>query len=352
MRRLRAILLVSCALLAGFAARAKIGNRHMIPLHADLPLRLVQSIPLDNVEGRFDHLAVDTQRQHLFAAALGNNTLEIIDLPGGKRLHSVKGLQKPSGVAFAAEFKRIFVGNGEAGTCEIVDATTFARIHSVNGLPDADNVRYDRVAKEVYVGYGDGGLAVLSASEGKRLGTIKLAGHPESFQLEKSGPFLYVNVPSAGHIAVVDRKQRAVVATWPTGQVRANFPMALDEAGHRLFVGCRQPASVLIYDTKSGKLIDSLKIGDDTDDLFWDARRARLYVSCGEGVLNVFHATTAGFEALATVPSAAGARTCIFVPDLDRLYLAVPHRGTQRAELRVYATARPNISEKPSTSRP
>jgi DNA-binding beta-propeller fold protein YncE len=298
----------------------------------------VQDIPLPGVEGRIDHLAVDLKRQHLFVAALGNDTLEVLDLRAGKHLHSIKGLQKPTGVAVVPEFNRLFAASGDGASCEIFRADTFSPVQGVKSLPDADNVRYDGTAKHVYVGYGDGGLAILDAATGKRLDDVRLAGHPESFQLEKSGTRIFINVPAAHHIAVVDRPGRAVVSTWPLDGVRSNFPMALDEANHRLFIGCRNPARLLVYDTTTGRATTSLEIGDDTDDLFYDAEQKRLYVSCGAGLINLIHQEGADrYHSIGSIPTAAGARTALFVPELKRFYLAVPHRGTQGAHIRVYA---------------
>lgn len=301
-------------------------------------LRLVQAIPLPGVEGRFDHFAIDLQRRHLFVAGLGNNTLEVLDLREGKHLHSIKGLRKPTGIAFVPEVDRVFAASGDGETCEILDGDKLSLVQSVKSLPDADNVRYDSVAKHIYVGYGDGALGIVDAVSGQRLGDVKLAGHPESFQLEKAGARIFVNVPTARQIAVVDRTKRAVVATWPLEGARSNFPMALDEVNHRLFVGCREPARVLVYDTTSSRVTATLSIAGDTDDLFYDEVRQRLYVACGAGFINVFQQQDDGHcEAIGRMATAAGARTALFVPELNRLYLAVPHRGTQTAQILAYA---------------
>jgi hypothetical protein len=124
--------------------------------------------------------------------------------------------------------------------------------------------------------------------------------------------------------------------TWPVS-AKANYPMALDEANHRLFVGCRRPAKALVYDTTSGKEITTFDIVGDTDDLFYDATRKRVYVIGGEGYVDVFQSDgTNRFSRITRVSTAAGARTGLFVPELNRLFLAVPHRGSQRAEIRVY----------------
>jgi hypothetical protein len=302
------------------------------------PLTLQQTIPLAGVEGRIDHLAVDLAGQRLFLAALGNNTLEVIDLRAGKVIHHLRDLREPQGVSYAPEVGRIFVGVGGGGSCDIFDGKSLGLLQRVAGMDDADNVRYDAGAKRIYVGYGNGALGILDATTGRRLGDVRLAAHPESFQLEKQGKRIFVNVPRARQVAVVDPDRRSVVATWPVKGAAANFPMALNEADHRLYLGCRQPPRLLVLDTGSGNEITSLAIAGDTDDLFYDAARKRLYAICGAGAIDVLQQKDADhYEALSHIPTAAGARTGLFVPDLARLYLAVPHRGQQAAEVRVYA---------------
>jgi len=292
---------------------------------------------MPDVEGRIDHLAADVQGKRLFVAALGNNSMEVLDLAAGKRITSTKGLHEPQGIAYAADLHRVFVANGGDGKCRIYDSATLKFIHIIRVGDDADNVRFDAAAKRIWVGYGSGALVEMDAATGKRLGEVPLKGHPESFQLEKSGSRIFVNVPTAGHIAVIDRQKHTVIATWPVEQARSNFPMALDEAEHRLFIGCRKPPRVLVYDTGTGRLLSATECVGDTDDLFYDAERKRLYVSGGEGFLSVFEPREDGkYASLGKIPTAAGARTGLFVPELKRFYLAVPHRGAQQAEVRAY----------------
>lgn len=304
---------------------------------ASASLQLVQTIPLNNVEGRIDHFAVDLKNQRLFMSALGNNTLEVFDLREGKRIHTIAGLSEPQGVCFVPDTNQVFVANGEGGAVKIYDASTFQLLSEVKFSDDADNLRYDSRTREVYVGYGGGALGIIDAQTGKLLGDIKLPAHPESFQLEKSGPRIFINLPNAQQIAVIDREKRAGVARWPLGGNHANFPMALDEANHRLLVACRQPPEVWVFDTQSGKVVAKVSCAGDADDLFYDAARRRAYVSGGEGFISVIEQVGAThFRATANIPTAPGARTSYFVPDLNRLYLAVPHRGSQQGELRVY----------------
>jgi DNA-binding beta-propeller fold protein YncE len=301
------------------------------------PLQLIQTIPLPDVEGRIDHMAIDLKGKRLFVVALGNNSLEILDLQAGKHIYRIRGLKEPQGVVYIPELNKIFVTNGGDGSCKIFDGDSFRLIDTVKFSDDADNIRYDPRTKHIYVGYGNGALGTIDASSGKHIGDVRLAGHPESFQLEETRPRIFVNVPTANHIAVVDRSKLAVIATWALVDARANFPMALDETNHRLFIGCRQPSKIMVYDTESGSEVTRLDIAGDIDDIFYDAAHKRIYASCGDGLLNIFQQDGAGhYTALANIPTATGARTSLLVPEQKRLYLAIPHRGDHQAEIRIY----------------
>src|SRR5215472_4889625 len=300
-------------------------------------LRQVQTIPLPNVEGRIDHMSVDVQGQRLFMAALGNNTLEVIDLRAGTRITSIKDLREPQGIFFVPKENRLFVANGDDGTCRVFDGSSYKLLQTVHFQSDADNVRYDATPNQIYVGYGEGALGVLDAASGKKVAETALPAHPESFRLEQSGPRVFVNLPNANHtIAVVDRAKRSVIATWQL-EAQANFPMALDEPDHRLLVVTRRPPLLVVLNAESGKQVASYPTVGDADDAFYDAAHKRVYVSGGEGFIDVFdqHGPD-DYKPCGRIPTASGARTSLFVPELNRLYLAVPHRGTQMAEIRVY----------------
>jgi DNA-binding beta-propeller fold protein YncE len=300
-------------------------------------LRQVQTIPLPNVEGRIDHMGVHVQTQRLFVAALGNNTVEIVDLRAGKRLTSITGLREPQGVFFVPKENRLFVANADDGTCRVFDGSSYKLLQTAHFSNDADNVRYDATQNQIYVGYGEGALGVLDPASGRKLTDITLGAHPESFRLEESGPRIFVNVPNANHtIAVVDRAKRSVIAIWQLEE-QANFPMALDEAGHRLLVVTRRPARLVVLNTESGKQVASYPTVGDADDAFYDAAHKRVYISGGEGFIEAFDQHGADdYKPSSRIPTASGARTSFFVPELNRLYLAVPHRGSQKAEIRVY----------------
>lgn len=300
-------------------------------------LKLTRSIPLPGVKGRFDHFAADAKGHRLFVAALADDTLEVVDVAAGKHLQSITGLHKPTGVVFFTASNEIGVANGDDGAFKVFDGTSCKLKRTLGSLEDADNVRLDAKSGATYVGYGSGALAVLDARTMKQTASIPLAAHPESFQLETAGGRIFVNVPDAKQVAFIDREKQAVVATWPMTKFRANFPVALDEANHRLFVGCRQPARLVVFDTSTGKSITDLAISGDTDDLFYDAKRKRLYVSCGEGFVDVVEQRGAdSYQLRARIPTRSGARTSFFSAGLDEFYLAVPQRGELVAEIRVF----------------
>src|SRR5256885_489782 len=295
------------------------------------------TISLPAVKGRIDHFGVDLKRQRLFVAALGNDTLEVVDVKSSRRERSLDGFGEPQGVLYVPEFNRIYVANGSANRVDILDGTSLARVKSVAGLDDADNVRYDSGARTVYVGYGKGALRALDAATGGSSGDIRLAGHPESFQLEARGTRIFVNVPPARHIAVVDRAKRAVVATWDVPGAQSNYPMALDERGRRLFVGARRPAVLLVYDIDSGKVVAKQPIGEDADDMFFDPKRKRLYVICGQGRIDIVRQEDPDrYSREGMVRTAPRARTGLSVPAEGRLYVAAPAIGTSPARLLAY----------------
>ena len=301
------------------------------------PLELTRVIPLPDVQGRFDHFACDVAAGRLFVAALGNNTLEVVDIERSQRTHSIAGLRKPTGVLFAAASQNIQVANGDDGTVRAYRADTFALVTQFTGLDDADNMRFDAAARQVYVGYGDGALGVVDSALSRLVASIPLPAHPESFQLETRGDRIFVNVPDAHEITVIDRVRQCVISHWPLGKFGANFPLALDEDAHRLFAGCRNPPRLVVLDTATGRIVADLAISGDTDDLFYDPPRHRLYVSCGAGFLDTIECGTHDrYRRIAQQTTRAGARTSYFAGEMDRLFLAVPKRGGLDAEIRVY----------------
>ena len=300
-------------------------------------LRLTKTIPLPGVKGRFDHFAIDAAGNRLFVAALGNNTLEVVDLAAGRRIRSLSGMSKPTGVLYLSAPDQVIVANGDDGSLKLLSGVDLRVRQNLTTLADADNVRFDPQTKLAWLGYGEGALAIIDTAAAKLVGNVKLPAHPESFQLEKSGGRIFINVPEAKQIAVIDREKRVVTDTWPMERFQANFPVALDEANGRLFVGRRQPARLVVLDAATGNSVADLAISGDIDDLFYDAKRKRLYLSCGEGFVDVVEKHDADtYLKRERIPTRAGARTSFFSADLNEFYLAVPLNGEREAEIRVF----------------
>jgi DNA-binding beta-propeller fold protein YncE len=305
------------------------------------PLVLTEAIPLPGVQGRFDHFGFDRKNQ-LFVAALGNNSVEVIDISARTRVHTITGIPNPQGVLYAPESKKLFAASSK-GKLYIYDGITFDLIKSIDFRGDVDNLRYDAANHRVYVGYGEdetGAIGTVDANTNERLTEeYKLEAHPESFQLESSSPNIYVNLPDLKQIAVVNRKTREITR-WPM-TLEHNFPMALDEANHRLFVATHEPPRLAVFDTNSGRTVATLPCVQDADDVYYDSGRMRIYVPGGEGYISVFQQKDPDhYELLAKVPSTLGARTAGYFgkgrKGFDRFFLAVPARADHGAELWIY----------------
>ena len=305
------------------------------------PMVLTGSIPLEGVKGRFDHFA--TGKGKVFVSGLGNNTVEVMDIFQGTRAHEITGVPGPQGVAFSPEANKLFVAS-EKGKLYIYDGDSFKLISTVNFEGGADNLRYDAANKRVYVACGDNeknsAIAAVDAMTNKRLDEeYKLGAEPESFQLEKSGPNIYVNLPEPKQIAVINRNTKEI-SRWNLS-VGQNFPMALDEADHRLFVASREPATLSVFDTSNGHLVASLPSVQDSDDLYYSAEHKRIYMPGGEGFVYVFQQNDPDhYSLLGKVPTVLGARTAGYFgrqgKGFDRFYLAVPASSSASAEVRIY----------------
>jgi DNA-binding beta-propeller fold protein YncE len=300
------------------------------------PLHLEKEIPLPGVEGRIDHFSVDVPGERLFVAALENGTVEVLDIRKGERSAEIKGLSEPQGVFYSSQNGELYVASGGDGTLRIYDGNSLNLRQTLEFGDDADNVRYDGRSGQILVGFGSGGLGLVDAS-GQKVGAIPLSSHPESFQIEEEGSRIFVNVPREFAVAVVDRTKHTVIAKWGLDWTFANFPMALDEEDKRLFVGCRLPARLVVLNTNSGQVVAKLPVVGDTDDVYFDPTRRFVYVIGGDGAVDVFQMSDPNHcEHAGRTNTASGARTGLFVPGLDRLFVAVTHRESQAAKVLVY----------------
>lgn len=302
-------------------------------------LRPEKEIPLPNVEGRIDHLSADVQGQRVFFAALDNNTVEAVDLQHGQRTE-IKGLKGPQGVLYVPANQTLYVANGADGTVRSFDGRTMQFLKSTELGDDADNLRYDAEHQLVLAGYGSGAISTLGLDLALKSETI-LPAHPESFQLSADGHRLFVNLPGNLSVAAVNRDTHTVSAKWTHLGALSNFPMALDEEHHRIFLACRLPARLLVVDTKTGVIVARTPTVGDADDLYYDQSRKSICVVGGEGYIEVLHISDENqLVSVAHVSTSPGARTGLFVPEWSKVLVATPHRGSSAARLLVYSLAR------------
>jgi DNA-binding beta-propeller fold protein YncE len=300
------------------------------------PLRLEAKIPLGKVRGRIDHMAMDLGRQRLFVAELGSNTVGVIDVNEGKLVKWIDGPKQPQGVGYEPSTDTLFVADAGDGAVLLFEGPELTPAGRVELGEDADNIRIDAAHDRVIVGYGNGALAILDPKARAKVGVVILDGHPESFQLDGKHDRIFVNVPDARHVAVIQGAAKATSARWRFGDSGANFPMALDQEASRLLVVTRNPAKLLAFELGDGSLAAKTDSCGDADDIFVDPQRHRVYVSCGEGFIDVFELRDGGYERVAHIPTVQGARTSFFTAELDRLFLAVRASAYEPAGIWVF----------------
>ena len=320
-----AIALAACA---GFEARAA----------ESAPLVLDAKVALGNVRGRIDHLAVDLNRKRLFVAELGNDSVGVVDLTTGKLQRRIAGLKEPQGVGYVPSVDALYAANAGDGSVRIFAGEDYTPAGRIDLGEDADNVRVDPAANVVFIGYGAGALAAIDPATRKKIADIPLKAHPEGFQLGAGASQIFVNLPNTRSIAVVDRASGQQSAGWPTGKLAGNFPMALDEASRRVIVVFRNPARLAVFAMANGEKVAERETCGDSDDVFMDAQRKRIYVSCGDGFIDAFDAEGTSFSRLARIATERGARTSLFIPAMDRLAVAVRATAAEPAAIWLYRT--------------
>ncbi|MGA2765681.1 MAG: YncE family protein [Spirochaetia bacterium] len=311
-----------------------LGAFAVAPLQAQSALTLTRSIPLPGVEGRIDHLAIDLSGERLFVAALGNNSLEVVDLRSFSVTHSIGGLSEPQGVAYIKESSKLYVANAGTGECDVYDGSSYALLKRISLGEDADNMHFAAASRQLLVAAGNG-LSFIDIASDTVTERVGLPGRPEGFAVEQNGWRVFSNLPSSGgRLFVVDRQRALTTGQWRVG---ACFPLCLDEADNLLFIGTRAPARLHVMSTEGRRVVPDIGIDGDPDDVFYDAKRSAVYLSCGAGYIDVVaQLAPERYGPVTRIPTAQGARTSLWVPEQDRLFVAVPHRGDQKAEIRIY----------------
>ena len=303
-------------------------------------LELVQTIPLKGKPGGLDHVAIDAKRDRLLVANKANNTLDVVDLKAGSLMKQVPNQTGIQGIAYAADLDRVIVGLGSNGMCNILDGASYKVVKPIKFADDSDNVRYYAKTQMVYVAHAEKALGVINvgAKTPALKADIKLPASAEGFEMEMNRPRLYLATPAPCQLVVIDTDKNTVVSTYPIKTANGAHPLALDEANHRVYLGCHKEPMVVIVDSETGKELGGAAIPGGVDDLFFDAGRKKLYASCSDGFIAVLKVVDADhIEVVEKIETAKGAKTCLQVPETGKLYLAVPRQeGKDGPEIRVY----------------
>jgi DNA-binding beta-propeller fold protein YncE len=319
------VILFGASLLATALSRAQTPDAALLTLEA--------KIPLGDVKGRIDHMAFDPVRNRLLVAELENNTLGIVDLKERKVAHVIDGLSEPQGVGYDPSTDTLYVANGGDGSVRVYRAADYAEAGRIKLGDDADNIRIDAGTKHVLVGYGAGAIATIDPATRTKIADFALPVHPEGFQLDTRSGEIFVNLPRNRTIVALDAVTGRQKAVWSVKERGANFPMALDETARRIVVAHRAPPRLAVL-SSGGESIATVELCGDSDDVFVDAKRGRLYVSCGEGYLDVFDARS--YARLGRLPTSPGARTSYYVASIDRLFVAVRATSAEAAAIWIF----------------
>ena len=337
---MRKLVVIVIAVLVVFAAGGRGTAAPQSGTRTILPLQLTDQIPVPHVAGRIDHFTADRKRRRLIFSALGNNTVEVIDIFAGRVVQSIPGLSLPQGVLYVPDFDLLFVANAGDGKVRVFDGANYELRRTIEVGEDPDNLRYDRVSKKVLVGFGDegGGIATIDPASGELVGPIfKTGGHPESFQVDPTGRHIFVSVPDAGDVVESIDRRNGAVAKWPLRGTGQAYAMTMDDTGRRVFVISRKPPLMVVFDTESGREVARLPVAGGCDDVYFDSGRKRIYAIGAEGYISVFQQKDLDhYELISNVPSTISAKTGFFYETRDRLYVAVPAKGNEPAQVWTY----------------
>jgi len=314
------------------------GNAQEKPL-----LKLVATTPLPGFSGDFDHFGVDLKGNRLFLTAEEHQSVEVFDLHTGKRIQSIAGFEEPHALIYLPDSDRLIVtdGNEKAGMVRLVSGKDYKFLDTIKLLPNVDAALFNPVNKYYYVEVGGGAsqakthlLSIIDTKTFKHVGDITLPGNrSEAMAIDRAGKKMYVNLTGVDRVGVVDLDTRQMVAEWPVPDAHVENSMALDEPNHRLFIATRQPAKFFVYNTDTGKVVTVMPCADTNDDMWLDAARKRIYVT-GSDTASIFEQQDADhYRHVAEVPTGFRARTSVFVPSLNRLYVAVSAKGKPDAKM-------------------
>ena len=309
------------------------------------PLKPLKAIPLPDLkEGDFDHFAADPAGNRLFLTGEAANAVLVMDTRTNKLIHTISDVDEPHSLLFLPAAKQLWVVAGGDGTVKVFDTSTYALIDTVKVTEGADSSVYDPAKHLFYVAGGgkDAKMAfslinIIDTTTRKHVGDIKVdSTNLEAMSLEKDGPRIFINIRDKSLVGVIDRQNRTVTATWPLGELQGNTPIVYDAASHRVFVAGRKPASLVVLDSESGKIVATLPIAEMTDDMAFDPASKRIYLACNNFAVVYQQKDADHYEELGRIPTGFRAKTNILVPQLKRYFVAAPRHGSEIASVKVF----------------
>ncbi len=340
-RAVRILICATTALVAGLLPRAVLAQTLAPAFH---PAR---TIVLPGVSGKFDHLSIDVEDNRLFIAATGNHSVEVIDLKTDKVQQSITGLGKPHGLAWVAETGSLYIADGALGELQVYTGKPLALAGKIKLSDDADDMVYDEADHLLFVGHGGSGatnpakVAVVDTKSFSLAANLAVATHPEALDIDPQSGRVFANIAESNEVAVIDSATKTIAARWKLTRAADNVPMAFDGEHQSLYVACRTPGMLVALDAATGKEVASLPAAGGADDLFYDPALRRVYLISGAGEVDSYQVDAAkNLHALDVLHTAAGAKTSLFVPAQNLLYVAVPRASDNPPEIRVYSTVK------------
>jgi hypothetical protein len=307
-------------------------------------LRLVKTLAIPpTVKGNFDHFGIDLKRNRLFATPEDSKAVLVFDLEEGKLLQRIEGIERPHAVWYREDADRLYVTDGGDGSVKVYDANNYKLVDRIALLKDADSIGYDASRKYLYVDNGGGDVhqsysmfSTVDTSSDRKIEDMKIDGDTlEAMALDSYRPRVYINDKAKNEVVVVDRWKNMIVAKWPITLAKGNVTMALDEQRQRLFVGCRDGKLVML-DSNTGKELQTLPITPGVDDTIYDPKSKRLY-AIGGGSVDIYDQISMDkYVSRGSVSTGSKARTARFVPQLNRLFVAVPQEGAKSARVDIF----------------
>lgn len=307
-------------------------------------VKFLQTIVMPDVpKGPYtDHLAVDLSTHRLFTTPQAQMSVQVLDYETGKLIHTISGVKNPHSILYRSDLNRIYITDGGDNLLRIYDGKSYQQIGSIDKLPEADSAGYDAATKILYVttagedaAQHPAHLNAIDTTNSKLLGDVLLpAKSPEAMAMEAKGSRIFVDLMDRNQVAVVDRDKRQLVATWPVTKCTKPIAIGIDEAHSRIFVGCRDTetsGTLDVIDTNSGKELATYPLGGWVDYIVYDAGTKRIYASCGApvpdgGALYAYQENEKGeYKLVSKVPTAPRAKTALYVPELKRIFVSVPH---------------------------